>query len=454
MDFPKYLSIQTTSLCNASCVFCPYKDIKDLFPKKIMDMRLFKKIIDECSNYKVERIILYMSNEPLTDPYIIERINYAKEKVPWACVHILTNGLLLTDEMRKGLINSKLDWIGISFHGIKKETIKKAMGINFDMAFEKKGLKRISYFAGPISRAGNVKDLPQVYHKEKIVGCKSIWTEEMIHITEDGKVILCCMDWKREVVLGDLNKESIYKVWNGRRRDVWRMIYGKERMPEDFLCRRCEEAVVENSYINRKQQKALLVILPSWRIDTPPLGIASISTYLRNNNIMTEVIDLNIEIYHKVDKEKKALWGMENSSLWRVPSLFYKRVYPLFISEIEEIAEKIVERDFKFVGFFVYAPNRLFTKEVIKKIKMKDKDKIVIVGGKGVYDVLERKVFGEGLVDYFLIGEGEEIFLRLIKGGTSGGITKEVNGSIHPAFLKSFSNFPLITYEEFNLDRY
>jgi len=477
-------------------VFCPYKDIKDLFPKKIMDMRLFKKIIDECSNYKVERIILYMSNEPLTDPYIIERINYAKEKVPWACVHILTNGLLLTDEMRKGLINSKLDWIGISFHGIKKETIKKAMGINFDMAFErinrfieeakkrknigeyimitflkhkyltdeekdetikywkKKGLQRISYFAGPISRAGNVKDLPRTYHRGKVVSCRSIWTEKMIHIVEDGKVVLCCMDWRREVVLGDLNKESIYKVWNGRRRDVWRMIYGKERMPENFLCRRCEEAVVENSYINRKQQKALLVILPSWRIDTPPLGIASISTYLRNNNIMTEVIDLNIEIYHRVDKEKKALWGMENSSLWRVPSLFYKRVYPLFISEIEEIAEKIVERDFKFVGFFVYAPNRLFTKEVIKKIKMRDKDKIVIVGGEGVYDVLERKVFGEGLVDYFLIGEGEETFLKLIKGETPDGITKEVNDSIHSAFLESFSNFPLITYEEFDLQRY
>ena len=80
-SFPKYLSIQTTSSCNASCIFCPYDDIKDLFPKKIMDIGLFRKIIDECSRQRdVKVIILYMNNEPLTDPYLIERINYAKGK--------------------------------------------------------------------------------------------------------------------------------------------------------------------------------------------------------------------------------------------------------------------------------------------------------------------------------------------------------------------------------------
>ena len=81
LKFPKNLSIQTSSFCNASCVFCPHEEIKDSFPKKIMEEKLYRKIIDESSNYKtIERIILYLNNEPLTDSYLVSRINYAKEK--------------------------------------------------------------------------------------------------------------------------------------------------------------------------------------------------------------------------------------------------------------------------------------------------------------------------------------------------------------------------------------
>ena len=286
--FPRYVSIQTTSMCNAACIFCPYASIKDLFPQKIMPMSLYAKIMDECSQHKdVTRLILYMNNEPLTDPYITERICYAKERLPWAYVHILTNGALLTDEITDKLLASKLDWIGISFHGIRKETIVKAMCINYEVALDRictfikkagksgknikeyimitflkheylsdeekqetinfwhdKGIERISYFDGSISRAGNVKNLPHVYHREKIAGCKSIWANEMIHIAEDGNVILCCMDWEREVILGDLNVDSINDVWNTKRGKIWSRIEGIQDLPDNFLCRRCEEAII------------------------------------------------------------------------------------------------------------------------------------------------------------------------------------------------------------------
>ena len=155
MGFPKNLSIQTTSFCNGHCIFCPYDEIKELFPKKVMERNVFHKIIDECSQHQpIERIILYLNNDPLTDEHLIERINYAKEKVPWASVHLLTNGSLLTPELSTQLISSKLDWIGFSLHGIRKETFEKTMGLDYDVTFkqvlefiEKAKLTRdISYF--------------------------------------------------------------------------------------------------------------------------------------------------------------------------------------------------------------------------------------------------------------------------------------------------------------------
>lgn len=247
---------------------------------------LFEKVIDECSQYKnIERIILYLNNEPLADHYLIERINYAKERVPWACVHILTNGSLLTDELTDKLIGSKLDWIGFSVHGARKETFEKAMGLNYDLTFarvlnfiekakakksikdyvmvtflrhkylsleekeeafsfwQKKGIERISYFAGPISRAGNVEDLPHARHK-KIKGCATIWANEMAHIVENGDLIMCCMDWKREVILGNVKRESIFALWNSQLYNTVRQKRdGLEDSDNNFICKRCEAAV-------------------------------------------------------------------------------------------------------------------------------------------------------------------------------------------------------------------
>ncbi len=252
-----------------------------------MEERLYRKIIDECSLHKnIERVILYMSNEPLTDPSLIQRINYAKEKIPWASVHILTNGSLLTEELSEKLIHSKLDWIGVSLHGIRKETLRKAMGIDPELTINRvikffnkakehrnikdfamitflgheyltteekeetfrfwheQGIERISYFDQPISRAGNVKSLPQVAHA-RIGGCKSLWANEMIHIAETGEVILCCMDWKREVVLGDLNAQSIEDVWcSVKYGEVRDQRNGKRDSQNNFICKRCEESIV------------------------------------------------------------------------------------------------------------------------------------------------------------------------------------------------------------------
>lgn len=502
-DFPKYLSIQTTSLCNASCVFCPYKDIKDLFPKKIMDMKLFKKIIDECLNYKVERLILYMNNEPLTDPYIIERINYAKEKIPWACVHILTNGVLLTDEMTEKILNSKLDWIGISFHGIRKETVEKTMGINFDITFERinkfiekakkiknikeyimitflkhkyltdeekeeaikywrnKGIERISFFEAPISRAGNVKSLNKIYHKEKIVGCKSIWAEEMIHITEDGKVILCCMDWRREVILGDLNKESIYSVWNGRRKEIWQMIKGYKEMPEDFLCRRCEEAITE-----KEKKSVLLVNLPPWGVDTPYLGIASLASYLNKNRIPTQVFDFNIELYNLVPSEYKYLWGMNYSSWWKNKFSFIKdKIGP----HIYALMERLLYFPHKIIGFSLPS-NWSYTilEEIVRKIKERDKNKIIILGGISIsikeqrFEILKRI---EKYIDYCIIGEGEKALYEIVKNifekkeddikKIKGVLTKDTFFSDgEKAEIESLDELPFPSFEEFDLEKY
>jgi len=279
--------IQTTSYCNADCIICPYSGLSKKQPQGVMDLMTYKKIIDEASNHDVERILLYLMNEPLMDKDIVSKINYAKEKNPKAIVHIVSNSSLLNEKLSMDLINSKLDYIEFSVLAHRKETYKKTMNLNFDktmkeildfikiarmqnkgddyihikitrtpglLSNEEKdeminfwrnvGIKNINYFDMPTNRAGNVSFLPKVKHNS-VKGCESIWANEMIHILYNGDVILCCMDWKREIVLGNVKKESIYQIWNGEKyKKIRKMVNGKIESPPNFICKRCEAAKI------------------------------------------------------------------------------------------------------------------------------------------------------------------------------------------------------------------
>ena len=283
--FPKYVMIQTTSYCNADCIICPYGSLSKKQPQGVMDFKTYKKIIDEAGNYDLKRILLYLMNEPLMDKGIVNKINYAKEKNPKAIVHIVSNGSLLNKRLSMDLINSKLDYIEFSVLANRKKTYRKAMHLDFNkttkgildfikiariqnkgndyininitrtpglLSDEEKdeminfwkniGIKNINYFSMPTSRVGNVSFLPKV-KKDFIYGCKSIWANEMIHILYNGDVILCCMDWKREIVLGNVKTQSICDIWNGENYNRARkMRDGKIESPPNFICKRCEAA--------------------------------------------------------------------------------------------------------------------------------------------------------------------------------------------------------------------
>lgn len=284
--FPKYVMVQTSSLCNASCLFCPFPDTKDVLPQGVMSDDLFTKIIDECANYPhIERIMPYLMNEPLMDKKISERVTYIKGKNPNAWVHFLSNAALLNADIADKILKSSLDQICFSVYGINPGTYNKVMGLDFNkvvyniLEFKKKadalgkpkhyvmitffkweglgekeaasaidfwqsqGVSDISVFDGPISRAGNAKHIKGPV-KESVSGCNSIWTEDMFHILYNGDVVLCCMDWQREIVLGNVYKDSIYDIWHGEKyRKARRMVLGSEKSDANFICKRCESSL-------------------------------------------------------------------------------------------------------------------------------------------------------------------------------------------------------------------
>ena len=136
--FPEHVDIELSSACDMKCPMCytTTDAFKNLVPKKILDMELFKKIIDECAERGVYSIRLSLRGEPFLNRDIVAMTRYAKQKGIRE-VATLTNGLKLTPAIFEDMLDAGLDWMTISFDGMGEtyEQIRKPA--KFDEAVDK-----------------------------------------------------------------------------------------------------------------------------------------------------------------------------------------------------------------------------------------------------------------------------------------------------------------------------
>jgi radical SAM protein with 4Fe4S-binding SPASM domain len=274
---PKALEIQTATYCNSMCVICPYREIKNEISHGIMDMGLFSKIIDQAEDDAM--IIPYLNNEPFLDPFFIERLSYINKKKPKAKIEISTNLSLVTNDVRDKMKGIRIHELrlsvfgftershgkimpGISWIKVKKNLLALAKDKDFRKSVDHIGIVVIRYPGvreddialadefcqkngmdlnvwGFLDRGGNVSAYKNNIKKENVFGCEQNRPLERMHIRHDGKVILCSMDWRSENILGDLNKDTINRIWNGDLyKKIRRSIYENNKPP--LLCTKCK----------------------------------------------------------------------------------------------------------------------------------------------------------------------------------------------------------------------
>jgi MoaA/NifB/PqqE/SkfB family radical SAM enzyme len=285
-SFPLFLMVQTTTRCNAACIFCPYPAVSKEIPQREMSFTLFRKLMNECGRHPdIQGIMLYLMNEPLMDPLIIDRIDCAKQHNPGASIIISTNGCDLDATMSERILGSQLDCIAISIHAHWPETYRRLTGRNdFERVLhditrfvqlrnqQRRGLRvdmrligaqqflssqevqeaeaywrdqevdDVEVYLGHTNRAGNLAGTYQIFHRQ-ITGCRDGMPFHMAAIVSNGDVVLCCMDWRREVVMGNIGQQSLHAIWSSERRQhVLACIRGERESPVDFLCKRCFES--------------------------------------------------------------------------------------------------------------------------------------------------------------------------------------------------------------------
>jgi len=267
------VQIETTTHCNARCVFCYYPHLKR--PKGTMSMDLFKKIIDEIVDLRqITEMSFQGLGEPLIDSHIVSRVAYAHKKLPWMYMSMFTNGSLLTLGTAKMLNKAGLSRLYVSLNsndtdqreqimGLKdyetvSKTCREILDANLDMKVNVKAVVATDFFAGEPVREferrwviGDIRECGRNHvHLEgnwgghlwkartvKNEGCQRALSQIMI--LWDGRVVLCCFDCEGENVFGDLNHQTIKEIYSNPIWVKYRELSFNNRRNEILPCRSC-----------------------------------------------------------------------------------------------------------------------------------------------------------------------------------------------------------------------
>ncbi len=289
IDTPMLVFIEPSNMCNFKCKFCPTGN-KNLLkkvnrPAGSMSIEMLKKVVDEIKEFpnKINKIHFYLNGEPLINKDLCKMIKYAKDNEISEELWIKTNGYLLTPQLSVELIESGLDFIGISIEGVSNKRYKEICGVDINyntivknVEYLYKNRKKCKIYVKIVDYGLSEEEKQKFYsdfesisteiqienlmgwsmssEKDFTLGTNPDKTVEGDHIKAknvcpypfytlainfNGDVSLCCVDWSLSTVVGNLNQEKLIDIWNGKKLYDFRRMHLEFRRKENSACGDC-----------------------------------------------------------------------------------------------------------------------------------------------------------------------------------------------------------------------
>ena len=256
------VQVETTSRCNSDCLFCPHNEMPSY---GTMEDSLYRKIVDDAAQYPLTHFIPMLTGEPFSDPDIIERLRYAREKLqPETKIRLHTNGSLMTMAEIDAMAELPNIEIFVSINGATREMRHEMMGIDDFNAvvpkidyLEKKGIlhqtSMVWYPNIPLEHVNMMARFPRAciftfhnscglsyrYRRIRPTNCSRI--HDILSVKVNGDVCLCCFDVLSKVVFGNVREKSLKEIWESELRVRYEEMHSKfmgEKMP---LCGECTQ---------------------------------------------------------------------------------------------------------------------------------------------------------------------------------------------------------------------
>ncbi len=270
------IAIETASLCNRHCVFCPNHTTAR--PDELMPMEMIERIISQLEEINYAGCITwYLYNEPLRDKRLLDIIRSVDARLPRTCQSINTNGdYLKRPEQLKALFDAGLRQVVINVYSAQdgvgtptqqargiaqaKERADRFEGWIRDLGLEPKGSmythvprgsryakverkyglqegsKKIGSFEMQ-NRSGNIKHFQAELEEPLPKMC--VRPFRFLNVNWKGDVILCCNDYHADIKFGNVMEESLVDIWNSERFNAYRVaLLNKDR--DIAFCRGCD----------------------------------------------------------------------------------------------------------------------------------------------------------------------------------------------------------------------
>lgn len=247
--FPKIFAVELCAECDLNCSMCHHDQM--VRPKGNLPMPLWKKCADEIASVAPSTNVWFsFCGEPLLMPdRLIEMLHYGA-KAGLKSLNLNTNGMKLTNDLAKRLLDTKLSTIVIGIDGFTKETYEKyrclgdrdTVYANVEFLLKERALREngpeimvqfieMDYNASEfdayrdhwLALGATVKQRRQLswggkfdtaidVANEQRIACP--WAITMMHLFWDGRVPRCPGDTEGEEDAGNAWDDSLVDLWS------------------------------------------------------------------------------------------------------------------------------------------------------------------------------------------------------------------------------------------------
>ena len=227
-------------------------------------MELFRHIMKDVHEFphRVKLFEMFGFGEPLCNPNLAEMISEARKEGVVEKIDFTTNGLLFNRDNIDKIISAGVDTIRISLQGLDADKYMKVCGVklHFDKFIENltylyehrgsckirmkiadvsiknvpNGENRFKEIFGPIADSIFVEHIIPMFesvdysddvYKNAINGRENV-RQGQIHkvchrpfyrmrVAANGKVTAACCDVPQDIILGDINENTLSEIWRG-----------------------------------------------------------------------------------------------------------------------------------------------------------------------------------------------------------------------------------------------
>ena len=249
--FPSELMLELTTGCNHACVFC--KNPTMTRPQKKMPFTVIESILQQAYTLGATKVGLSTTGDPFMFPHLADVVTLAK-LCGYTYVYVSTNGALATPDKLKAVLDAGLDSLKFSINAGSRERYAEIHGhdefalvlqhLAWAVKYKAKTGKPAHLGVTYVQTKTNADEVaafrellsPFVdevyispcgvqsgYQLENIGAlaenpipvdppCPLLWNR--VHVTAEGYLTLCCVDYQNYLAIEDLNRIPLAEAWH------------------------------------------------------------------------------------------------------------------------------------------------------------------------------------------------------------------------------------------------